>query len=91
MCYNCGCSNPQDDMGSQDNITESTFEHLAKHWNKPIKETKSIVYKMLQEGKIDDSHLVEMFEKAAKAWGQSIDEAKMSTQRLLKNQLEDSK
>lgn len=87
MCYNCGCFNPHDDMGSKDNITEETFKHLAEHWKKPLVETKSIVYKMLQENRIDEPDLIEMFEKAAKAWGQPVEEAKKQTQQLLKSEL----
>lgn len=85
MCYNCGCHNPQDDMGSNDNITDSTFEGLASHWKKSPKETKSMVCKMLEDRKITDPHLIAMFEKSAKAWGQSLEEAKNNTYRLLKN------
>ncbi len=32
MCYNCGCDNPDDNMGNADNITNSTFEKAAKAW-----------------------------------------------------------
>lgn len=32
MCYNCGCDNPDDDMGNSDNITNATFEKAAKAW-----------------------------------------------------------
>ena len=91
MCYNCGCHNPHDDMGNPDNITESTFQHLAKHWNKPLKETKTIIYTMLKEDNMTDSHIVEMFDKAANAWGQSVQEAKIVTLRLLKGQIENNK
>lgn len=86
MCYNCGCFNPHDDMGSPDNITEDTFKHLAEHWNKSLEETKLTVFQMLQENK-EDSHLIEMFEKAAKAWGQSVDETRKQTFNLLKSEL----
>lgn len=30
MCYNCGCGNPNDDMGHPDNITNTTFDKAAK-------------------------------------------------------------
>lgn len=30
MCYNCGCGNPNDDMGNPDNITNATFAKAAK-------------------------------------------------------------
>lgn len=29
MCYNCGCGNPNDDMGNPDNITNATFAKAA--------------------------------------------------------------
>ena len=85
MCYNCGCRNPDDDMGHPDNITEDSLQHLSEHWGKSLQETKLQVLKMLEENKIEDPHLVEMFEKAAKAWGQSTDEAKENTLSLLKD------
>ena len=44
MCYNCGCHNPQDDMGNPDNITEQTLTHLAEHWGKSLKEAKLILF-----------------------------------------------
>lgn len=88
MCYNCGCFNPQDDMGSQDNITEQTLTNLASHWGKPITETKQMLYSMLdaQDQKLEeDAYVKEMFIKAAKAWGQSVGEAKKNTLQLLKD------
>ena len=87
MCYNCGCGNPDDDMGHPDNITTSTFNHLAEHWGKSLSETKSKVYKMLESGKIDNPHLLELFEKASKSWGQSLDEAKKNAQSMLKDEI----
>lgn len=90
MCYNCGCQNPDDDMGHPDNITKSTLTHLSEHWGKSIKETKLELLKMLdKKDKLleKEPHLKEMFEKAAKAWGQSVDEAKKNTHDLLKNEL----
>lgn len=30
MCYNCGCGNPNDDMGHPENITNATFDQAAK-------------------------------------------------------------
>lgn len=29
MCYNCGCGNPNDDMGHPENITDATFAKAA--------------------------------------------------------------
>jgi hypothetical protein len=93
MCYNCGCYNPQDDMGDLHNITEHTFAHLAAHNSTTIKQTKQLVYQQLERQLIqkektkEDSHLTDMYQKAAKAWGQSIDEARKNTYQLLKSEL----
>ncbi len=89
MCYNCGCQNPDDDMGSPDNITNSTLNHLSKHWDKSFDETRLILLQALenQDQKIlEEVHIKEMFGKAAKAWGQSVDQAKSNTLELLKNE-----
>jgi hypothetical protein len=92
MCYNCGCHIPEDNMGSADNITDNTFEHLAEHWGKPILEAKKAVYQYLlgENPKLSDhdkEHIEEMFTKAAKAWGQPIEEAKKNATELLKKQV----
>jgi hypothetical protein len=94
MCYNCGCHIPDDNMGSDDNITESTLKHLAGDWGKSDLETKKQLFEMLdrdlKEGtnEVDkDHHLKEMFEKASNSWGQSIKEAKKNTHDLLKSQI----
>jgi hypothetical protein len=93
MCYNCGCHNPQDDMGDSHNITEQTFVHMAEHNNTAVEETKLMVYHQLEKQLIhkeqieEDSHLTEMFENAAKAWGQTTEEARKNTYRLLKQEL----
>lgn len=82
MCYNCGCFNPNDNMGSDDNITNSTFDKLSKKWNK---DSKAEVKKLLENNKVDDNpDAKEMFEKASRAWGQPIEEAKTNTLKLLK-------
>ena len=86
MCYNCGCFNPKDDMGHPDNITNSTLVHLSQHWNASLVETKKRTLAMIENNKIDDPHVKEMFEKAARAWGQSVEEAKKNTLALLKSQ-----
>lgn len=82
MCYNCGCFNPNDNMGSDDNITNSTFEDLAKKKRKSADELKDSVQSSLEKNvptEIEDS-----FTKAANAWGQPIEEAKFNTLKLLK-------
>ncbi len=95
MCYNCGCQNPQDDMGDKNNITEQTFEYLSKEWNKSLKDTKLTVYELLKkqfeggnkEAKKEDPSLAEMFERAARAWRQDLTEAKKNTYEILKEQI----
>lgn len=91
MCFNCGCHNPHDDMGSKDNITLQTLEHLADHEGKSLKEMEQLLLGWLQSNdkRLEkDPHLKEMFTKAAKAWGQSVDEAKKNTLSLLRHEVE---
>lgn len=91
MCYNCGCQNPEDNMGHPDNITNQTINHLSSHWGKSLEETKITLLKMLEtqdKTLVEDEHLKEMFEKAAQAWGQSVNQAKANTKFLLKKELE---
>ncbi|MDO8599990.1 MAG: hypothetical protein Q7R44_01080 [bacterium] len=69
-------------MGSDDNITNSTFEDLAKKKVKSADKLKDSVQSSLEKNvstEIEDS-----FTKAANAWGQSIEEAKSNTLKLLK-------
>jgi S-adenosylmethionine/arginine decarboxylase-like enzyme len=92
MCYNCGCNNPYDDMGSIDNITVHTFDELATKRNKNIKEIKHYVFTFLSKEYLKkkqrtDEELEEIFVKAAKAWGQSVREAKEQTYKLLRQEL----
>ena len=49
MCYNCGCQNPQDNMGSPDNITEETFEKAAKAWGQSVEEAKRNTLELLKK------------------------------------------
>ena len=93
MCYNCGCFNPTDDMGSPDNITENTLMHVSEHWGTSLGATKKILLGFLEtnDKKLEeDEHLKEMFEKAAKAWGQLVTEAKKNTYNLLKDQIKEN-
>lgn len=90
MCYNCGCRVSDDDMGSGDNITESTLGHLAEHWGKDLTQTKKELLSLLltNSPKLEqDTHLKNMFEKASHSWGQSVEEAKKNTASLLKSQV----
>ncbi|MBI2049427.1 hypothetical protein HYT32_00725 [Candidatus Roizmanbacteria bacterium] len=86
MCYNCGCQNIQDDMGSANNITEQTLESLSKKWNKSLSETKKTIFEFLDKN-TKDPQLEDLFGKASGAWGQSVDEAKKNTLELLKSQV----
>ena len=84
MCYNCGCFNPQDKMGHDDNITDDTFGKLAKKWGKSVEDTKKEVLSAIEDGKVNDNpDIKEMFEKASKAWGQTTEEAQQNAKDLL--------
>ncbi len=48
MCYNCGCNNPNDDMGNPDNITNITFEKAAKAEKQDVVEAKLKTLELLQ-------------------------------------------
>ena len=48
MCYNCGCGNPNDDMGNPDNITNATFDKSAKASNQDPKQAREESYKILK-------------------------------------------
>jgi hypothetical protein len=92
MCYNCGCHIPDDNMGNPDNITTSTFKHLAEHWGKSEADVKLAVYNYLIGNSTslsdhDKEHIAEMFDKASKAWGQPLDEAKKNATSMLKGEL----
>ena len=85
MCFNCGCFNPNDDMGSEDNITNSTLEKFAKKHGKSVSDIKNHLRSHLENNTLDkDPELKEMFQKAADTWGQSVEEAKANTLKLLK-------
>lgn len=53
MCYNCGCGNPNDDMGHQDNITTSTFDKAAKAEKQSLleamKNTRELLDRQIKE------------------------------------------
>lgn len=88
MCYNCGCGNPNDDMGSNDNITNATFESLAEKWKMDILGAKHKVFDFLESKKTqNESDIREVFEKAASAWGQPVEEAKRQVHQMLKWEL----
>ncbi len=90
MCYNCGCQNPEDNMGDPNNITENTLAHLSEHWGKSLPDTKKELLNLLQtnDPKLEqDPHLKEMFDKATHAWGQSLNEAKTNVMTLLQKEV----
>lgn len=55
MCYNCGCGDPNDDMGKKPlhkggaSLVEEDFKHMAHEWKMSVVETKAEVAKMLQK------------------------------------------
>lgn len=48
MCYNCGCGNPNDDMGNKDNITNVTFDKAAVAVEQGPKAAREETYKLLK-------------------------------------------
>ena len=48
MCYNCGCGNPNDEMGNPDNITNDTFAKAAEAENQSPKKVKEETLKLLR-------------------------------------------
>ena len=40
MCYNCGCGRLNDNMGSNDNITESDIQKAAEAMGQTVEEAK---------------------------------------------------
>lgn len=71
-------------MGSSDNITNTTFDELAKKKGKSTEELKHSVQKSLEES--GQTEIEDSFQKAAGSWGQSVEEAKKNTLKLLKKQ-----
>lgn len=49
MCYNCGCGNPNDDMGNADNITNETFKKAAEAEKQSVAEAKLKTLELLQQ------------------------------------------
>ena len=49
VCYNCGCQNPDDDMGSDKNITNKTFDEAAKAWGQSVEEAKKNALELLKQ------------------------------------------
>jgi hypothetical protein len=53
MCFNCGCDEPDNNMGKTSlvgaSLVESSFEEMAKEWGMSVEETKENVYKLLKK------------------------------------------
>lgn len=71
-------------MGSADNITDSTFENIAKEKKSSVQNLKQNVRASLEKG--EPTYMEAAFQKAASAWGQSVEEAKKNTLKLLRRQ-----
>lgn len=48
MCYNCGCGNPNDDMGNPTNITTVTFQKAADGEKQSLADAKAEILKLLK-------------------------------------------
>ena len=80
---------PDYKMGSDDNITNKTFEELAKKLNKSLEETKLyVLYALENQGVDKDQNLKGLFEKTGKSWGQKPEEAKREVLQMLMSQLQ---
>jgi hypothetical protein len=49
MCYNCGCGMPNNDMNNPKNITNKTFEEVAKIMDLSEKESKENALELLKK------------------------------------------
>jgi hypothetical protein len=49
MCYNCGCKQPDDDMGNEKNITNKDFEEAARAAGQSVDEAKKNTYELLKK------------------------------------------
>lgn len=53
MCFNCGCGEPDDNMGKPDatgaSLTDKSFEELATAWGMTVEEAKKNTYKLLRK------------------------------------------
>jgi hypothetical protein len=48
MCYNCGCGNPNDDMGDPNNITNATFQKAADAEKQSMEEAMMNTLELLE-------------------------------------------
>lgn len=49
MCYNCGCQQPDNNMGDPKNITNKTFEEAAKAAGETVEEAKQNTLELLEK------------------------------------------
>ena len=85
MCYNCGCSLPDDPMGDERNITNKTLKQLSQKKNISFDELKKDLLAQLHAGtSMNDADYKKMFQDASEAWGQRIEDAQRETEALLK-------
>lgn len=55
MCYNCGCEQPNDDMGRGKvssggaSLTEDDLKEMADKWGMSLEETKKNIFSLLQK------------------------------------------
>ncbi len=49
MCYNCGCMDPKDNMGSNDNITDDTIEKAANASHQTVDEALQNIFEMIKQ------------------------------------------
>lgn len=58
MCYNCGCGEPENDMGKPKmvgaSLIDASFEEMAKEWGMSIEEVKLNVFNELKKQLIKD-------------------------------------
>lgn len=54
MCYNCGCSLPNDPMGKGKisegggSLTDDDFKKMAEKWGMTVEDTKKNTYELLK-------------------------------------------
>ncbi len=57
MCYNCGCGDPYDTMGHEENITEDDIQKASKVMGMTSEESKKNMIDLLQKTlKSDKGH-----------------------------------
>ena len=49
MCYNCGCQMPNNDMGKDENITNSTFQAAAEAMGLSVEESRRNALELLEK------------------------------------------